>query len=150
MYSKEEARLLKQEFWTTFGKWSLKKRKSLNKGKWLLNHTGVKGYRFKFEEENKTVCVCLEIIDDNRVIREIRYEKLLLIKPLLDEALDNKLIWDKEFISSPQRAIIRVYIQKKGLTINNRNHWPEIFSFFFDNMSTLEKIFEEYKELLDE
>ena len=149
MYSREEAKQLKQEFWTTFGQWSLRKRKSKGKGRWLLNHTGVRGYRLKFETEKKTKCVCLEIIDADEVIREIRYEKLLELKSIFDEAMDNELIWDKEFFLSPDNKIIRVYVQQHGLTINNRQHWPKIFAFFYQKMDKLETVFEEYKELLD-
>jgi hypothetical protein len=149
MYSREEAKQLKQEFWTTFGQWSLRKRKSKGKGRWLLNHTGVRGFRLKFETEKKTQCVCLEIIDSDEVIREIRYEKLLALKSVFDEAMDNELIWDKEFFLSPDNKIIRVYVQQHGLTINNRAHWPEIFAFFYQKMNKLETVFEEYKELLD-
>ncbi len=150
MYSREEAKLLKQEFWTTFGQWSQKKRKSRGKGKWLLNRTGAKGYRFKFEAEKKTLCVCLEIIDDDEIIREIRYEKLLMLKPVFDEATNHELIWDPNFFIAPGKAVSRIYFQKKGFTLNNRQHWTEIFSFFYHKMSNLEDIFEEYKELLDE
>jgi len=91
----------------------------------------------------------MEIIDSDEVIREIRYEKLLEPKSVFDEAMDNELIWDKEFFLSPDNKIIRVYVQQHGLTINNRAHWPEIFAFFYQKMNKLETVFEEYKELLD-
>jgi hypothetical protein len=150
MYSKSEAKALKQEFWTTFGKWSLQKRKSRGKGRWLLNKTGVKGFRFKFETGRKTICVCLEIIDNDAIIREIRYEKLLQLKELFDEAMNNELIWEQEHFITPEKSIVRVFVKKEGLTPNNKNHWPEIFSFFYEKMNTFEEVFLEYKELLDE
>ncbi len=150
MYSKSEAKALKQEFWTTFGQWSLRKRKSKGKGRWLLNKSGAKGFRFKFEAERKTICVCLEIIDDDEIIREIRFEKLLALKSIFDEAFDHQLIWNKEFYTAPGKAIVRVFISKNGLTLNNKAHWPEIFKFFYDNMNKFEEVFLEYKELLDE
>lgn len=150
MYSREEAKQLKQEFWTTFGQWSLRKRKSKGKGRWLLNRTGVKGFRLKFEAEKKTQCVCLEIIDTDEIIREIRFEKLLALKSIFDEAMDNELIWDKIFYVSPENAIVRVYVQQTGLSINNREHWPKIFSFFYQKMDKLESVFNDYKELLEE
>ena len=149
MYSKEESKLLRQEFWTTFGQWSLRKRKSKGKGKWLLNHTGVKGFRFKFEVQKKTPCVCLEIIDTDEVIREIRFEKLLVLKSIFDDAMNQELIWDKEFHSSPDSVVIRVYTLKQGLTIHNQSHWAEIFAFFYEKMDKLEAVFEEYKEWLE-
>ena len=150
MYSREEAKQLKQEFWTTFGQWSLRKRKSRGKGRWLLNRTGVRGFRLKFETEKKTQCVCLEIIDADEVIREIRYEKLLQLKQVFDEAMNDELVWEKEFYVSTDSIIVRIYVQQTGLTINNRAHWPEIFSFFYEKMDRLETVFNEYKELLDE
>ncbi len=150
MFSKSEEKALKQEFWTNFGKWSSLKRKRKGKKKWLLNKTGVKGYRFKFENENKTVCVCLEIIDDNDVIREIKYEKLLTLKSIFDESFNGKLIWDKEYYSSPGKPVVRVYISENGFTFKNRDHWPRIFKFFYENMDKFEEIFNDYKEYLKE
>ena len=150
MYSRSEAKALKQEFWTTFGKWSLRKRKSRGKSKWLLNKTGVKGFRFKFEAERKTICVCLEIIDEDDIIREIRYEKLLSLQSIFDEAMNHELIWEKHFFMTPEKSVVRVYVTHTGLTLNNREHWPEIFWFFYDRMSKFEEVFLEYKELLDE
>jgi len=150
MYSREQAKLLKQEFWTTFGQWSVRKRKSQDKGKWLLNHTGVKGYRFKFEAEKKSLAVCLEIIDSDETVRAIKYEKLLILKPLFDETVDHALFWDQHYFLTPDKTVCRVYILKQGLTLNNRQHWPDIFSFFYQNMSLMETLFEEYKEILDE
>jgi hypothetical protein len=150
MYSKSEAKALKQEFWTTFGKWSLRKRKSKGKGRWLLNKTRVKGYRFKFEAERKTICVCLEIIDEDEIIREIRYEKLLSIKSMFDEAFNRELIWNEKHFLTLEKAVVRVFISKQGLSINNKEHWPEIFKFFYEKMNTFEEVFTDFKEYLDE
>ena len=149
MYSREEAKLLKQEFWTTFGQWSLRKRKSIGKGRWLLNRTGVKGFRLKFEAGKKVICVCLEIIDNDEAMRKIHYEKLLTLKELFNEAMNGELFWEKEHYTSSSSNIVRVYTYKKGLTINNKSHWPEIFSFFYDRMNKLETVFETYREILE-
>ena len=150
MYSKEESKALKQEFWTTFGKWSLLKRKRHGKGRWLLNKSGVKGYRFKFEAERKQICVCLEIIEPDDVIREIKYEKLLMLKQILDDTLNNEPVWEENFYISPSKMIVRVSVSKNGYSINNKDNWPEIFGFFYDKMSKFEEFFDEYKEFLDE
>ncbi|MDX1317154.1 MAG: DUF4268 domain-containing protein, partial [Xanthomarina gelatinilytica] len=45
MFSKEESRLLKQEFWTSFGKSFPRK--------WLLYDTKTKGLSFKFHFDTK-------------------------------------------------------------------------------------------------
>ena len=46
MFSKEESRILRQEFWTSFGKSFPRK--------WILYDTKLKGLSFKFHFDNRT------------------------------------------------------------------------------------------------
>ena len=55
MFSKEESRLIRQEFWTSFGKSFPKK--------WILYNTKTKGLSFKFHFDTKKALVALDLED---------------------------------------------------------------------------------------
>ena len=55
MFSKEESRLLREEFWTSFGKSFPRK--------WILYNTKLKGFTFKFHFDTKSSLVELDLED---------------------------------------------------------------------------------------
>ena len=55
MFSKEESRKLRQEFWTSFGKSFPKK--------WILYDTKIKGLSFKFHFDTKSALIALDLED---------------------------------------------------------------------------------------
>ena len=147
MFSRQESILLKQEFWTTFGKWSaLKRRRLTGRSHWLLNKSGVSGIRFRFSAENKQIGVCCELITKNENRKQELLHKFSFIKSQYTEYEEQKLIWDLE---NNHFNPVLISIRENGLTPMNKEHWPKIFTFFFDNMTLLEKIFDEHKDFLE-
>ena len=68
MYSKEEALLIKKEFWTAFA--------SAYPRKWLLYDTKIKDVTFKFYIDNKKAQVILDIEQKDEEKRKIYFEKI--------------------------------------------------------------------------
>jgi len=56
MFSKEESKLLREEFWIAYGKSFPRK--------WLLYNTKIKGLSFKFHFDTKKALVALDLEDD--------------------------------------------------------------------------------------
>jgi len=86
MFSKEESRQLRQEFWTSFGKSFPRK--------WVLYDTKLKGLSFKFHFDNKTALIALDLEDhlENRINY---WEKLLALKSiLLDDYLPDAVFME--------------------------------------------------------
>ncbi|WP_194767691.1 DUF4268 domain-containing protein [Tamlana sp. I1] len=141
MFSKEESRLLKQEFWTSFGKSFPRK--------WILYNTKLKGFNFKFHFDNKTASVILDLEDD--LEHRIKYwEKLLALKSiLLDEYLPDA-IFEEEYILESYKEISRVYVPlEQKVSIHNKATWQDVMVFFNEKMSLFEAFFEEYKDIIE-
>ena len=141
MFSKEESRILKQEFWTSFGKSFPRK--------WILYDTKLKGLSFKFHFDNKTALVALDLEDD--LENRINYwEKLLAIKSiLLDEYLP-EAIFEEEYFLDNAKEISRIYVPlEQKVSIHNKNSWRDVMVFFNKNMSLFEAFFEKYKEVIE-
>ncbi|WP_248723162.1 DUF4268 domain-containing protein [Seonamhaeicola sp. ML3] len=141
MFSKEESRLLRQEFWTSFGKSFPRK--------WILYNTKLKGFSFKFHFDNKKALVALDLEDD--LEHRIKYwEKLTALKSiLLDEYLPNA-IFDEEYILENYKEISRIYVPlEQKVSIHNKNSWQTVMVFFNEKMSLFEAFFDEYKEVIE-
>lgn len=141
MFSKEESRQLRQEFWTSFGKSFPRK--------WILYDTKLKGFSFKFHFDNKNAWVVLDLEDhlENRINY---WEKLQALKTiLLDEFLPNAIFNETYFLDN-EKEISRIYVSlEQKVSIHNKNTWRDVMEFFYKNMSLFEAFFEEYKDVIE-
>lgn len=141
MFSKEESRIIRQEFWTSFGKSFPRK--------WILYNTKIKGVSFKFYFDTKKAFVSLDVEDD--LENRIKYwEKLMALKSIL---LDNYLpeaIYKEEHYLDNGKEISRIYVPlDTKVSIHNKNTWLETMEFFNKTMSLFEAFYEEYKEVIE-
>lgn len=142
MFNKEESRILRQEFWISFGKSFPRK--------WILYNTKLKGFAFKFHFDTKTALVALDLEDD--LENRINYwEKLLSLKPILMDDYLPDAIFEEEYILENAKEISRIYVLlDKKVSIHNKNTWQDVMVFFNKKMSLFEAFFEEYKEVISD
>lgn len=140
MFSKEESRQLRQEFWTSFGKSFPRK--------WLLYNTKIKGLSFKFHFDTKSALIALDLEDDleNRINC---WEKLVALKGILkDEYLPNA-IYEEEYYLENGKEISRIYVPlNEKVSIHDKNTWQVVMEFFNVNMTLFEAFFVEYKDII--
>ena len=139
MFSKAESKKLRQQFWTSFG--------IVFRRKWLLYNTGIKELELKFTFNRKFAQVSIDVIDEDPLIREYYFEKLLSLKKILTTEYLPNSIFEEEYELPEGKVISRVYVQLDGISIHNRNQWPEAMKFLNDNMEQMEAFFVEYKDL---
>jgi len=141
MFSKEESRLLREEFWTSFGKSFPRK--------WILYNTKLKGFTFKFHFDTKSALVALDLEDD--LENRINYwEKLTALKSILTEEFLPNAIFEEAYILENGKEISRIYVPlNQKVSIHNKNTWQKTMEFFNENMSLFETFFEEYKDILE-
>nr|WP_321222654.1 DUF4268 domain-containing protein [uncultured Psychroserpens sp.] len=141
MFSKEESRQLREEFWTSFGKSFPRK--------WVLYDTKIKGFSFKFHFDTKKALVALDLEDD--LENRIKYwEKLQSLKSILvDEYLPN-VIYEEEYYLENGKEISRIYVPlNQKVSIHNKNTWRDVMVFFNETMANFELFFEEYRDILE-
>lgn len=140
MYSKEESQRLKREFWIEFAEKYPRK--------WVLYDTKIKDFSFKFYADNKKAQVLIDIEHRNDEKRIIYFEKLESLKTILEDDFVKDLVFEKSFTLESGKTISRVWVEKTGISVSNRNHWNEIFDFFYENMHALEMFFFEYGDYI--
>ena len=140
MFSKEEALQIKKDFWIAFAEEYPRK--------WLLYNTKIKDVTFKFYVDNKKALVLLDIEPKDEEKRKIYYEKVESLKTILLEDYLDDVIFERNFYLETGKIISRVWVEKTGISINNKNTWPEIFDFFAEKMDAFERFFYENEDYI--
>jgi len=140
MFSQEESKKIRQEFWTSFGKEF--------PHKWLLYNTKMKEIQLKFTFDRKVALVSLDIVDDDEMIRAYYFEKLQsLAKVLRSEYLPEAIL--KENFELPEGKIVsRLYIEMDNVSIHNKKDWPQVKNFLAANMMQLEEFFKDFSDFI--
>lgn len=149
MYSKDELKRLKLEFWESFAAYCevqpyLRRRRKI----WTLYNTKVKGVEMKFDANRKGAYVILEVNHRNEADRLEMFEKLTWYKEQIEQDLPEELIWDICFIRENGEQVARIYAAKEGLDLHRRTDWGEMFSFIATKMYLLERNFMAIAEYL--
>ncbi|WP_430468449.1 DUF4268 domain-containing protein [Winogradskyella ouciana] len=147
MFSKEESRQLRQEFWTSFGK-SFPRNLPNGRQGWLLYNTKIKGLSFKFHFDTKSALIALDLEDDleNRINC---WEKLVALKGILQSEYLPNAIYEEDYYLDNGKEISRIYVPlDQNVSIHNKNTWQVVMEFFNVNMTLFEAFFEEYKDFI--
>jgi hypothetical protein len=148
MYTAEEKKSLRVEFWDQFRKLSGKKRRRLGlPSKWVGEYTGIKYLNLKFHFDISVALVGIDIVTNDLDKRIDAYEKLEQMKKLLEEAMGSAMVWELLYITESGREISRIYKKVEGVDIYDRSCWPAVSEFLYINMINLEKFFLEYKDV---
>jgi Domain of unknown function (DUF4268) len=149
MYTKEESKNIRLEFWKRFKDYSALRRRQKGKpANWIMNNTGIKQLKLKFEFDENQAVVGIDIETRNTDKRIELYDKLEKLKKILEEKLNQDLIWELDYIQPSGKSISRVCLKKKGVNIYEKETWAEVFPFFYKNMIKLEDFYEEFRDML--
>ena len=149
MYSKDELKNLKLEFWVSFAAFCevqpyLRGRKKI----WTLYDTKVKGVELKFDATREGAFVILEVNHRGEEARLEMFERLTWYKDTLETDFPEGLTWDICFVRDTGKQVARIYTSKSGIDFHRRQDWGEFFSFMASQMYLLERNFMSIAEYL--
>ncbi|MBQ4821227.1 DUF4268 domain-containing protein [Aquimarina sp. MMG016] len=142
MFSKEESKKIRQEFWTSFGKDYPRK--------WLLYNTKIKDVTLKFTFTTKKAQVSIDIEPNDEVIKGYYFDKFVSLKTILTTEYLQEVIYDQYYELENGKIISRLYTELEGVSIHNKNTWQETMDFLYEQMDKLELFFLEYKDYIDD
>lgn len=151
MYSKDELKNLKLEFWESFAAFCevqpyLRGRKKM----WTLYDTKVKGVELKFDATREGAFVILEVNHRSEDARLEMFERLTWYKDTLEMDFPEGLTWDICFVRDTGKQVARIYTSRSGIDFHRRQDWGEFFSFMASQMYLLERNFMSIAEYLRE
>jgi len=146
LYSKEEASQLKQAFWTTFGQYIAPQLSAEGlRANWVNYKTGIKHIFFKMQADKRTASIAIEITHPDAGIQELFYEQFLEYKNILASYQNEPWEWELHGRDEYGKTISRIYKQIKGVSIFNKNDWPELISFFKPRIIALDEFWSDAK-----
>ncbi|MDR1729667.1 MAG: DUF4268 domain-containing protein [Prevotellaceae bacterium] len=141
---------MKKEFWEGFGQFCEDlPRFKYKKKRWILYNTKIKGVEMKFDASREGAFVILKLNHPNEGKRLEMLTLLEKYKSIVDSCFPDAT-WEILFVKPCGTPVSRIYKQKGGLDIHRREQWPEFYPFLSREMSMLEKVFNELRELMRE
>lgn len=139
MFSKQEAQLLKKEFWIAFGKSFPRK--------WILYDTKIKDFSFKFYVNNKKAEVSIDIEMKDELFRNAYYEKIWSLEDILKDYVDD-FFKNEFYVLENGKIISRIWVEKHDVSVYDKNTWQNIFQFFVHKMDGFERFYFDYEEFI--
>ena len=114
----------------------------------MLYDTKIKDVTFKFFIDNKKAQVLLDIEPKDEEKRKIYYEKIESLKTILLEEYLPEAILERNYYLESGKVISRIWVEKTGVSLNNKSNWQTIFDFFNETMSQFEYFFYEHQDYI--
>tara|TARA_R110002050_G_scaffold267266_2_gene408910 strand:+ start:60482 stop:60910 length:429 start_codon:yes stop_codon:yes gene_type:complete len=140
MFSKEEAKKLRQDFWISFGK-------SYPRN-WILYNTKIKDFSLKFHFDTSKAMISMDIENKDLEKRIELWEKLISLKSVLKNDYVPNIIFEEYSYLENQTEISRIYVEKGGVSIHNKNSWQETMIFLNETMQKFEAFFTDFEDVL--
>ncbi|WP_378188399.1 DUF4268 domain-containing protein [Aquimarina sp. W85] len=141
MFSKEQSKHMRQQFWIGFGKKYPRK--------WLLYNTKIKDLSLKFSFSTKQAQVSIDIEHTDELLRAYYFDKLVSLQSLLIESCGEDFTFEENYSLENGKVISRIYATKEKVSIHNPNTWEDTMAFFNQYMAQLEDFFITYKDYID-
>jgi hypothetical protein len=140
MYSKQQASLLRQSFWTAFGKYmSPIPNAEGEKINWINYKTGIRHVFFRMDAGKGKAFIAIRVAGGDAESRQMIYEKFLMQKKLLQDALGEEWSWDENLLDEHGKPVHSISKELKGVNVFSRESWPEIISFFKPRIIALDE-----------
>lgn len=148
VFSKEEAKQLRIDFWTAFGVY-MRQHASLMgpKQKWVNYHTGVKGIFFRLEADAKSVRVAITLEHEDEGMRALFYAQFEEMRQYLTLETAGEWTWEPTFYQADGREIARIYREQLGLSLYNRVDWHLMFAFLADSIVPLDAVWADCRDV---
>ena len=150
MYSREEVKILKRNFWTGFDTFCAElPRFKYRKRKWILYNTKIKGVELKFDAARDGAYVIFELNHPKTSKRLEMFELMKKYKVVVDQFFADAE-WQEQFEKPCGTLVSRIYRHLGGLDIHRQEQWPEFYPFLSREMCHCERMFKEMRELLQD
>jgi hypothetical protein len=148
MYGKQEASLMRKEFWTSLGLYMRPLAGADGEQvNWLNYKTGVKHLYFRMDADKKAASIGIELKQVDDELRKDYYERLLQMKTMLEEEMGEEWVWEEDSFDEDGRAFSRIGISIDGVNVFNKADWPAMISFLKPRMLALDRFWWQIKDI---
>jgi len=146
MFNKQEAGILKQQFWTRFGQYMAPVPSAEGlKINWINYKTGVKDLQFTIQANNHHAVIAIMLVHADVARQAAIFKQFEKWRHLLRDALQEEWQWEMQVTDENNKTISRIYTQLNGVSLYRQQDWPAIISFFKPRLIALDQFWSEVK-----
>lgn len=146
MFKREEAARLREEFWTTFGRYMSPVPSSEGmKINWINYRTTFKDVHFRMHAGQHAASISISLEQADADVRELYFQQFEAYKTMLHATLEEEWEWQRNVTVTQGKVISRIYKELPGHSLFNKEHWPELISFFKPRIIALDQFWEDAK-----
>lgn len=143
MYNRQVSSRLRQEFWTTFGRYmGPVPSAGGTEVNWINYNTGVRNLFFRMNADSSEASIAITLEHRDTAIQRLYFEKLIQLKNMLHAELQEEWTW-KLHDEYNNRIISRIYTTLPRISIFNKEHWPDVISFLKPRIIALDRFWQD-------
>lgn len=116
---------------------------------WINYHTRVKDVYFRMHADNKLASIAISIEHNDAAMRDLYFDQMLELQTLFHEAVDEKWEWHRSTTGPNGRVVASVSKAISGVSVFNRDDWPDLISFFKPRIIALDTFWENARYSFD-
>jgi hypothetical protein len=142
MFSREEASRIRHEFWTTFGRYMSPILSAEGmKTNWVNYHTKLKDVYFRMDAGKKSAMISISLEHSDPELQQLYFEQFLEMKDMLHATLGEEWEWQLH-TQVDGKIITRIFKTLPDVSVFNKEHWPDLISFFKPRIIALDSFWE--------
>ncbi len=149
MYSKEELKQLKTDFWNQF-KVKMQKTRSSNgrRMNWLAYPSEVKNIYIRVDADGKGARLTFDIQGKDEGVRQILWEQLYELKVVMESEMGTEGTWIENASSPAVPQFNRILWERTDLNFFKIEDHAEIQNFLADRLIHFDAFYQEFKDIL--
>jgi hypothetical protein len=143
MFTRKEASAIREEFWTTFGKY-MRPIHSAEGAKinWINYRTDLKDVYIRMEVDHQAAVIAIVLQHSDVGIQELYFQQFIELKMLLHASVEEEWDWQMHFTLPDNKVISRIYKVLPNVSVFNKDQWPDLISFFKPRIIGLDRFWE--------
>ncbi len=147
MYSKQEASLIRKEFWTSFGQYMRPITNADGEAiNWINYKTGVKDIFFRMDADSSFASVGIELHSSDATLREEHFYQFTQLKKILEEETGEEWKWEPDVTDEYGKTFGRISKKLPDVSIFKKSDWPAIISFLKPRIIALDRFWGSVRE----
>lgn len=143
MFKRDEAARLREEFWTTFGRYMSPVPSADGlKINWVNYRTGLKDVHFRMTAPSNTATILIALEHRDAAIRELFFQQFEELKTMLHTTVDEEWKWQLHASVAEGKTISKIYRELPNVSVFNKDHWPDLISFFKPRIIALDEFWQ--------
>ncbi len=150
MYTRDQASKIKQQFWTSFGKYMAPVLSAEGeKINWINYKTGIRHLNFKMDATKEEAYISIEIVHKVPAYAQKLFDQFVLLKSFLALNPSYNWQWEPAGQNGNPPTISRIITKLQPCNIFNEKDWPAIISFLKPGIIWLDKFWCTHKIIFE-